>query len=269
ESDAPVPTAKKEGLPLVLIIEDNADVVHYLSACLEQEYSLAVARNGQEGIDKALESVPDLIISDVMMPEKDGFEVCQTLKTDVRTSHIPIVMLTAKADIASKIEGLESGADAYLAKPFNKQELLVRLKKLMELRKNLQQYYRSIAFLPEGAEAPAKEKIENTFLQKVRDIVVAHLPDPEFELPRLCREVTMSYSQLYRKLMALTGHPPTHFIRDARLAKAKALLLETELTVAEVAYDTGFTDPGYFTRVFTKEFGMSPTEFRRSQIDSY
>ena len=136
--------SKKKNQPLVLVIEDNPDVVQYLIACLDSDYQIEVAHNGQRGIDKALEIIPDLIISDVMMPEKDGFEVTQFLKTNECTSHIPIILLTAKADVASKIEGLQRGADAYLPKPFDKMELLVRMEKLLELRKNLRSYYLSL-----------------------------------------------------------------------------------------------------------------------------
>jgi AraC-like DNA-binding protein len=182
-------------------------------------------------------------------------------------------MLTAKADIASKIEGLESGADAYLAKPFNKQELLVRLRKLMELRHKLRQHYLSLAGISEAAlSSPAEagmQKNEDAFVQKVREMVVMHLNDNHFDVRQLCRHVGMSHSQLHRKLTALTGYSTNRFIRCIRLSKAKKLLAQTEETVSSVAYDLGFSAPDYFTRIFTKEFGMSPTEFRRSQIDSY
>ena len=261
--------AKKNNLPLVLIIEDNADVVQYLKACLATDYQMAVATNGRKGVEMAIESIPDLIISDVMMPEMDGFEVCQNLKVDERTSHVPIILLTAKADVESKLKGLERGADAYLAKPFHKKELLVRVKKLLELRQKLQQHYRSLAF-SQSVDVSAKKEghikaSENEFVQKVRDIIEAHLEDTEFDMPHLCREVGMSRSQLHRKLTALTDLSPTRFIRHVRLAKAKSLLLETEETVAVVAYETGFTDPNYFTRVFTKEIGVSPSRFREQE----
>jgi signal transduction histidine kinase/DNA-binding response OmpR family regulator len=255
-----------EERPLALIIEDNKDVVSYLTGCLEKEYVLQVAYNGQQGIDKAIEIIPDIIISDVMMPEKDGFEVCQTLKNDERTSHIPIIMLTAKADITSKIEGLERGADAYLAKPFHKEELLVRIKKLLELRKKLWQYYRSLAIseskelkIPTGLEV---ENAENAFVSKVCEIVEGHLMDIEFNVKKLCREVGLSNSQLNRKISALTGYPAKRFIRHIRLSHAKVMLVNTDETITAVAFDNGFSDPDYFSRVFRKEFGLTPTEFR-------
>ncbi|MCB0535827.1 MAG: response regulator, partial [Saprospiraceae bacterium] len=155
-------------LPLALLIEDNRDVVRYLSYCLEADYRIEVASNGLEGIEKALKIVPDIIVSDVMMPGKDGFEVCKILKSDERSSHIPIILLTAKADIGSKLKGLERGADAYLPKPFYKEELLIRLRKLLELRQSLRQYYLSLATGTEGSnplpKTSAPERKEDAFV---------------------------------------------------------------------------------------------------------
>jgi ligand-binding sensor domain-containing protein/signal transduction histidine kinase/DNA-binding response OmpR family regulator len=256
----------KQHLPLALIIEDNPDVVQYLIACLEKEYQLEIGRDGKEGIEKAIKTTPDLIISDVMMPYKDGFEVTQTLKNDERTSHIPIILLTAKADVASKIEGLERGADAYMAKPFNKVELLVRLKNLMELRQKLRYYYLSIAGATPMDEAPleaaAEQVVENNFVQKIRSVVEDHLDDNSLDVEKVCQELGMSHSQVHRKLNALTGYSTNKFIRYIRLTKAKVLLTKTGETIAAVAYDTGFNDPDYFSRMFKKEFGVTATDFR-------
>ncbi|MCK6691864.1 MAG: ATP-binding protein [Thermoanaerobaculia bacterium] len=250
--------------PLVLLAEDNADVVAYLASCLAGTYRLAVAKDGQEAVEIATEIVPDLMITDVMMPYRDGFEVCRTLRADVRTSHIPIIMLTAKADMESKLEGLEHGADAYLAKPFHKEELLLRIRKLLEMRQRLQQHYLASAGLADGAakmeaQAPGPE---DQFVQKVREVVEAHLDDSSFDVEQLCRQMAMSHSQLHRKLSALTGLAATRFIRQVRLNKAKELLRDPALKITSVAYDTGFSDPGYFGRVFRQEFGVSPQEWR-------
>ncbi|MFN0014207.1 MAG: ATP-binding protein, partial [Saprospiraceae bacterium] len=252
--------------PLILLAEDNPDVVTYLASCLAGEYRLAVAKDGQEAIEIASETVPDLLVTDVMMPRKDGFEVCRTLRTDTRTSHIPIVMLTAKADMDSKLEGLEHGADVYLAKPFNKDELLLRIRKLLEMRKTLQQHYLAAAGLADGAivlrDLPAIPGEEDRFVRKVREIVDAHLNDSTFDVEQLCRAMAMSHSQLHRKLSALTGLAATKFVRHVRLSKAKEMLQDSNLTITAVAYDTGFTDPSYFGRVFRQEFGLSPQEWR-------
>ena len=259
---------KNNELPLLLIIEDNADLVHYLKACLEKDYQLEVAKNGREGVEKAIDIIPDLVISDVMMPEKDGFEVCEILKTDNRTSHIPVILLTAKADVESKLQGLESGADAYLPKPFYKKELFVRTRKLLELRQMLQAHYFQIASDPASnpSNTLATTEKESAFLLNVKMIIENHLSDAHFEVSILCKELGMSRSQLHRKLTALTGKSPIRLVRNVRLAKARSLLQETNLTVAEVAYDTGFSDPNYFSRVFSKEFGETPTTYKEKHV---
>ncbi len=248
-------------LPILLIVEDNADVAHYLKSILAKDYRMEMAINGQQGLGKALELVPDIIISDVMMPIMDGFELCEKLKKDTRTSHIPIILLTAKADISSKIEGLEHGADAYLAKPFHKEELLVRLQKLMELRKCLQERY---AVFPLAVSYPpsADFPIEDAFLQKVHKILEIHLGNEYFSILDLCKELGMSRTQLYRKFKALTNQPIGHFFRSMRLQKAKELLLTTDLHISEIAYEVGFKSPAYFTRIFKEEFGVNPSKVR-------
>ncbi|MCB0631791.1 MAG: helix-turn-helix domain-containing protein, partial [Lewinella sp.] len=249
--------------PRLLIIEDNIDLIHYLGSLLKDHYQLTTATNGQEGIDKAIESVPDIIISDVMMPEKDGFAVCATLKQDERTSHIPIILLTAKADVQSRIAGLRRGADAYLAKPFNKEELFVRLQKLMELRRQLQRYYRGEASI-QDERLPALE-MEDVFLQKVRAGIEARLDDEHFGIVQLAEAVNISRVQLYRKVKALTGHSPSVFMRYVRLEHAKELLLTSGLNIAQIAYEVGFSDPSYFSRSFQEAFGKSPTQFREDR----
>ena len=255
--------------PLVLIAEDNADVVAYLASCLATDYRLAVAKDGQECEEMAFNIIPDLIVTDVMMPRKDGFEVCENLKNDERTSHIPIVMLTAKADTDSKLEGLERGADAYLMKPFHKEELLLRIKKLLELRQKLQLHYLSLAGLAEAGvaenEALPVSIFENAFVTKAREIVEAHLDDFDFDVEKFCRALTMSHPQVHRKLTALTGLSANKFIRSIRLSKAKSLLLNPELSITAVAFDSGFSDPSYFGKIFKQEFGLTPLEWRERQ----
>jgi signal transduction histidine kinase/DNA-binding response OmpR family regulator/ligand-binding sensor domain-containing protein len=259
------PTAGAEH-PLILLIEDNADVVACLASCLDGTHRIAVAKDGREGIDLATELIPDLIISDVMMPQKDGFEVCSFLKNDERTSHIPVILLTAKADLDSKLEGLENGADAYLAKPFHREELLVRIKNLLNLRRKLQQHYLAVAGTPEGedpAENPATQVLEEDyFVKKTRRAVEAHLDDFDLNVEALCKIIGMSHSQLHRKLTAVTGLSPNKFIRYIRLNKAKELLLDPDSSVTSVAFDTGFNDPSYFGRVFKQEFGLTPVEWQ-------
>lgn len=243
--------------PSLLIIEDNPDVVEYLAACLEDQYQLLIARDGKQGIETALEQVPDLIISDVMMPEKDGFEVCDALKQDLRTSHIPIVLLTAKADHASRIQGLKKGADAYLAKPFNQEELFVRLEMLLKIRKALQARYGG----EESPQPSAEFRLEDEFLRKVHDIIESNMSQ-SYDMPTLCEKLGMGRTNLHRKFKALTGTSSSRYIRRFRLQKARQLLEESDLHIGQVAYEVGFSDPSYFTKSFTSEFGKSPREFR-------
>ncbi len=254
--------------PLALLIEDNADVAIYIRTCLQNLYTVIWAENGQLGIEKALETVPDIIISDVMMPEKDGYEVTQFLKNDERTSHIPIILLTAKTDVDSRIRGLEQGADVYLAKPFQKKELMVRLEKLIELRRKLQIRYaggKSFKFhqapIQKGALVVGKEaQIEDAFLKKVNEIIEEHLADANFEIPQLCKVLHMSQSQLYRKVKALTGQSIVAYVRSYRLYKGRELLQTSGMNVSEVAYTVGFNDPFYFSRMFSEEFGEPPVQ---------
>lgn len=261
---SPKKSAEKDR-PLVLLVEDNKDMLAYLQSCLQDHYHLQTATNGAEGIQYAIANTPDLIVSDVMMPEKDGLELTRTLKTDPRTSHIPIVLLTAKADVASKISGLEIGADAYLPKPFHPKELEVRLRKLIEIRKTLQQKYAESEFFSNLSQKPEKTlSLDEIFLKRAYQAVEKNFEDEEFGIKELMTELNVSRTQLHRKLKALTNHSTSEFIRKIRLAKAKELLLTTDLNVSEIGYRVGFKSSGYFTQAFTNAFGQSPTSFRKS-----
>ncbi len=249
-------------LPILLIIEDNSDVVYYLKTCLENNYQIFNSGNGKAGIEKAQEVLPDIIISDVMMPEMDGFEVCKILKTDERTDHIPIILLTAKATTEDKLMGLQYGADAYLTKPFEKEELLVRLEKLREVRKKLQLKY-SGELISENSEIRTSENKEDLFIEKAEKIILEHLEDEGFSIHQLSRKLLLSRSQAHRKIKALTGMSPAIYIRHIRLQKAKELLASKDLTISEVAYQVGFKTPVYFSQVFKEVVGVSASEWRR------
>ncbi len=256
-----IPAGQQQEFPLILIVEDNEEVTWYLSGCLEDKYQLAHANNGQEGIEKAIALIPDFIISDVMMPLINGYELCHTLKKDQRTSHIPILLLTAKADTQSRISGLQQGADAYLTKPFDKEELFVRIDKLLELRLALRvRYENGIPAAP--MPGTTETIIEYAFLTQLREIIVQRLDDPALDVTYICKQIGMSRTQLHRKITALTGHSTTRFVRSVRYQKAKGLLHQSELTIAEIAYQVGFSDPAYFSRMFKKETGATPTDFR-------
>lgn len=260
--------------PLLLLVEDNADVVTMMMSMLKEEYILETANNGREGIEKAKELIPDIIISDVMMPDVDGLELCKTLKKDERTSHIPIILLTARATQEDKISGLEAGADAYLLKPFDKKELYVRLEKLLELRQSMQEYYSQSVFknpetqslAPAPLAAAREESLpDDRFLKKFQTIVESKMDDPDLSIADLSREVRLSHTQLYRKLKALTGLSPVQFLRQQRLSRAVALLNSTSMNISEVAYSIGFNDPNYFSRIFHEEFGFPPSEIRKEE----
>ena len=256
---------ESESMPTLLIVEDNEDIINYLVSHLNQQYSLSIARNGQEGIDTAISQIPDIIISDVMMPEKDGLELTQTLKTDERTSHIPIVLLTAKSGIESKIAGLHRGADAYLSKPFHEEELTVTLTQLIEQRKRLQARYANLQIKSDQNGDQNTEdhfSIEDSFLLRAKALVEDRMQDNTFSAKDLCRQLGMSYSVLHRKLAAVIGRSPSLFIRSIRLQHAKQLLSSSDATISEIAYDSGFNDPKFFSRVFSAEFGEPPSTFR-------
>jgi signal transduction histidine kinase/ligand-binding sensor domain-containing protein/CheY-like chemotaxis protein/AraC-like DNA-binding protein len=248
-------------LPLVLIIEDNVDVAQYIGTCLQGQYQYVHAADGREGIETAFEKIPDLIICDVMMPEKDGFEVCATLKADERTNHIPIIMLTARATIEDRLAGLAKGADAYLAKPFEKEELMIRLHQLFELRKTLQNKYSDQLFIDRSTDTTVVE--EDPFLTKARAIVLAELEDDNFSLNELSEKLYLSRSQVHRKIKAVTGMSTAIFIRTIRLQEAKKLLTSTHLTISEIAYQVGFKSPVYFSQMFKQTFGESPSDVRK------
>ena len=243
----------------LLIVEDNPDVVGYLKACYQNHFSIHEANDGKEGYNLAVDEIPDIIISDVMMPEMDGFELCKKLKDDYRTSHIPIILLTAKADIPSRIEGLETGADAYIVKPFNQRELLVRMQKLLELRRNLFRRYSSGDIL-EFSNDPVVQK-EDMFFKKLNDIILENIGDELFNIQTLCSEMAMSKSQLYRKFSALTNIPAAKYIRTLRMKKAKELLQTTAMNITEVGYEVGMKSVSVFSKLFKEEFGYSPSDF--------
>jgi len=243
-------------LPLVLIIEDNKDVAHYLKTCLKNKYETIHAIDGIMGIDMAFKTIPDIIITDVMMPGKDGFEVCKTLKADERTDHIPIIILTAKVTIEDRLTGLSHGADAYLSKPFNKEELFIRLDQLVLLRKKLIDKIQKTGFDQFLNKRSKNPKIQ--FLQKIVTLIHQEIGNSNFESGYLAKKLLLSDSQVYRKIKAITGKSTAVFIRSIRLQYAKELLKNTNKTVSEIAYEVGFNDPSWFSRAFKEEFGYAP-----------
>ena len=246
---------------IVLVIEDNDDIRNFLRLTLEPKYRVFEAVDGEKGIEKATEIIPDVIICDVMMPGKDGFEVTKVLKKQEKTSHVPIIILTAKAGFENRITGLETGADAYVPKPFSSEELHARVKNLIENRKKLKEKYsRSLMVKP---EVPSEPSMEEKFLMRVKGVVDKHLDDEHFSVEELSKEVGMSRAQLHRKLIALTGVSASRFVRNYRLEHAYQLLQNKVGTVSEIAYRVGYSSPAYFTKCFTEDYGISPSQVKK------
>lgn len=250
----------EEEKPQVLIIEDNWDITEYIISCLEPNFSFQKAQNGKIGLEIARETIPDIILCDVMMPEMDGFETCRRLKSDRRTSHIPVILLTAKATQQDKVTGLEQGADAYLTKPFDEKELLIRLTNLISISRQLNQRLSEGEYT--GNEASESEKKEADFLKEVQQIILANMTNELFDTNHLCRAVTLSRTQLHRKLKALTGQSTASYIKRVRLQEAQKLLNTTDLPIGDIALKVGFKDFSHFSRSFLKEFGSSPSQAR-------
>jgi signal transduction histidine kinase/DNA-binding response OmpR family regulator len=255
-----------EKLPLILIVEDNIDLRRYLADIFKNDAKVVEAVNGEEGFNISIRQIPDLIISDVMMPKMDGFELCKKLKTDERTSHIPVILMTARAAKEDKLEGLETGADDYIAKPFEAEELLVRVSNLIEQRRLLRKRFTGVKGL--RPQDIAVNSADQRFLQKALNIIERHLSDPGFGAERFSREMALSRVQLHRKLQALTDQSASEFARTIRLNRAAQLLREKTDNISQIAYEVGFSNPSHFSISFRKQFGLSPREYIKEQSSS-
>ncbi len=268
---AQVPTP--EDAPTLLIVDDNADIRTYLHAILQSKYQVVLASDGQQGLELARRVVPDLIVSDVMMPVMNGLEFCQRVKEDFVTSHIPVILLTARALSQHQIEGYQSGADAYITKPFSSELLLVRIDNLLSSRHQLRNLWErdshqetASSAMGGEAEKPAmEEKVadkDSPFIARFKSLVESRLSDSDLSVEMIGQEMGLSRVQLYRKVKALTGCTPVDMLRKARLAASRRLLNDTDLTVSEIAYKVGFTSPSYFSKCFKDEYGVVPGEMR-------
>ena len=246
--------------PLLLLIEDNNDVMIYLKSILQDQYKIAEAYDGDQGIQLAMEIVPDLIVCDVMMPVRNGYEVCNELKQDEKTSHIPLILLTARSSQEDKILGLRYAADDYITKPFVPQELELRIVNLIQSRRQLREKFnRHVLLLPDETVLTS---IDEAFLIRVKNTVEANLGNEQFSVDQLGKEVGMSRSQIHRKLQALTNQSASQFIRSFRLARARGMIEQEAGTFSEIAYSVGFGSPSYFSRCFLQHFGCTPTEVK-------
>ncbi|MBK6284035.1 MAG: response regulator [Draconibacterium sp.] len=246
---------------VVLIVEDQKDVREYIKDCLGGSYIIFEAENGLKGLKQVEEEEPDIIISDIMMPEMDGLEMTRQLKNQLKTCHIPIILLTAKASHEQKLEGLEEGADSYIPKPFNRRHLQVRVKKLLELRRKLQETYRGKLVIDE--EENPISRMDKKFLGKISKIVEEQLDKEELSVEELSEMIGLSRVHLYRKVKKLTGLSVSEFVRSIKLRLSLDLIKNSGKSISEIAYEVGFSSPSYFTKCFKEQFGISPTEFAK------
>nr|WP_292966318.1 MULTISPECIES: two-component regulator propeller domain-containing protein [unclassified Allomuricauda] len=256
--DGPVNLGKQKNTTL-LIVEDDRDILNYITSIFKEEYYVILrAKNGKEGLDLALDKLPDLVISDIMMPVQTGIELCAGLKNNELTSHIPIILLTAKAGEESQLKGLEKGADAYVTKPFSPKILKVRVEKLLENRTKLREHY-SKTFKIDPGLVPTKTETE--FLKRLQQVLDEHITSTEFTSEKFAEHMYMSRSQLHKKLHAITGMSTTEFVRTQRINLAKELLADSDAPISEIAYQVGFNTPSYFNKVFKEIVGCTPNEY--------
>lgn len=258
--------------PLLLVIDDNPDIRQLVTAILQDEYNIIQASNGRSGVRLAAKYTPDIIISDVMMPEMDGLECCRTIKNELSTSHIPVLLLTACSLDEQRARGYASGADGYLSKPFNAQVLASRCRNLIENRKRIKDMYSRTAVATPAVEHPAKTSeggriptdIDSDFYARFVELVHEHMSDADMTIDMLASAMNLGKSQFTRKIKALTNHTPVDIIRTMRLQRARTLLLTSDHTISEICYEVGFSQPAYFTKCYRDAFGQTPTELRAS-----
>lgn len=266
-------------VPMILVVEDDADYRWLIVSGLKDEYQVLEADNGKEGLEKALEHIPDLVITDLMMPIMDGVELCRQLKTRMETSHIPVVMLTAKTSVESQIEGLEVGADDYVTKPFNMLLLRTRVQNLLETRRLLRERFtlqqiqsaqavqEPDALKSDALDAPVPHsRMDGVFWDQICKALEGNYADAGFDIESLSSELNMSQRTLQRKIKGLTNRTPVQLIGDCRLKKAVALLHDSTGHVTDIAFKVGFGDLSYFYRLFKKEYGMNPSQYRDKNL---
>ena len=262
EVESPFTRQSQDGRnkPVILVVEDHNDLRNYIKGILEDKFLILEAENGREGLNCAIEETPDLVITDLMMPEMNGIELCSHIRKDLRTNHIPIIMLTAKADKASKLEGLETGADDYLIKPFDADELKVRVNNLIQQRRKLRERYRK-EFLKSDPFTREMPLPEDDFLSRVVECILNHIDEHEFGVEQLASEIGFSRSQLHRKIRSLTGYVPNTFMRNIRLKQAARMFQEGHTNVTQVLYSVGFNTPSHFSKCFRELYGLNPSEY--------
>ncbi len=263
-------SANKKGFKSLLIIEDDDEIRSFLKEYFEKHYRIFESTNGKEGLEVATQNHPDLIISDIMMPEMDGIDFCKSIKNNIRTSHIPVILLTAKTSLTHHKEGIGTGADAYITKPFSPDILGLTVNNLLQSRENLMRFYRNL-FTPDSPTAGSSDvnSLDEKFLQSIYEMLKANIDKPDFNINELCEVLNMSRSLVYKKVKMLTGLSPGEYIRSLRMKEAATLLKTKKYKVFEVVYMVGFSDLKYFRQCFTKEFGYSPSDFIKQTEGSH
>ena len=246
----------------ILIVEDNTELRNFIASGFRHQFTILSATNGEEGYDMATAHIPDLIISDVMMPKVNGLDFTNNIKTDERTCHIPVILLTARADSTSRIEGLKTGADDYLAKPFSMEELQVRVHNLLDLRKRLAENLKK-ELSSQSQEVPEalEQSLDQKFIERVKSVIEANISNSHFSVEMLAGEMNLSRAQLFRKVKALISTSPSDLINDLRLQRAAYLIRAKADNVAQIGYAVGFNEQSYFSKRFRKKYGVSPSEY--------
>ena len=252
----------EEEIKKLLIVEDSDDLRSFITENFKESYFVLQAENGKTGYQTAIKEIPDIIVSDIMMPRMDGIELCTKLKEDERTSHIPVILLTAKSAIEDKFKGLKTGADDYITKPFNFKELFIRVNNLLDQRRKLRERFsKEFHIKPKDIIV---NSFDGRFIEKAMSIVDEHISDSDFSVEDFASEIGLSVMQLYRKITALTDLPPNEFVKFIRLNRSKDLFLQDFGNISEIGYEVGFNNPSYFSECFKKQFGCSPSEFKKS-----
>lgn len=247
--------------PIILIVEDESDICDYIADSLSDTYEIIVAENGEQGLEMALSSIPDVIVSDIMMPIKNGVELCQEIKRHVETSHIPVILLTAKDTVQDKTQGYDAGADSYITKPFSASLLKSRVSNILETRKKIAALISSSTSFKHAIIVDSLNRMDTEFIERITKVVEDNLIDERIDIPFIAKELSMSYSSLYRKIKALTGMSTGEFIRKVRIRKAEQLLLSGKYNISEITHQVGLNSVSYFRECFKDEYGMSPSEY--------
>ena len=251
----------EEGKPTVMVVEDNHQLRKFIADILENDYAVIEASNGEDAYNSAVRNVPDLIVSDVIMPKMVGTELCARIKSNLKTSHVPIVLLTSRSSLVYKLEGLENGADDYVSKPFDVEELKLRIHNLLASSKRVRDKFSSQ--VPISPKEMTVSSTDEKLLQKALKIVEENLANDQFDIHMFCSELGVSRTLLFTKVKAWTNRTPNEFIQELRLKKAAQLLEEGKLNIAQVSYAVGFRNPKYFSKCFSKQFGKNPSAYSK------